>query len=256
MDKERNKTAVKILAIDTSSMNCSVALAEVKDDKVDIFEEENSKNEKMHSRELMSMVDDILSKNKIKIPDLDLIACGIGPGSFTGIRIGIATCKAFVDSQNLLNEKKKILACAVNSLESLAYNVKDSGVIVSLIDCRNNNVYAGMTNHDDAGYKQIGDLLCDNIDIVLQKVKTQLREQATKKVIFVGDGSALHQELIKKNFEEFNPAFSKFNAQSAASIIKCAYNKFLNNEVGGQEVLSPLYLRLSQAERQSKDKEG
>lgn len=245
---------MKILAVDTSSANCSVAIAKVEDDKVHIIEEENSNNEKMHSQKLMPIVDNILTKNNIKISDFDLIACGIGPGSFTGIRIGIATCKAFVDSQNLSNTNKKVLACPVNSLESLAYNVEDNGIIVSLIDCKNNNVYAGMIDHNDSEYKQISELLCDNIESVLQKFINQIKEQNTKKVIFIGNGSVLHKELIQKKFEDFNIIFSENNIQNATSIVKCAYNKFINNEVGGQEVLSPLYLRLSQAERQLEDK--
>ena len=246
---------MKILAVDTSSINCSVAIAKVEDNKLNILEEENSENEKMHSERLMPMMDDILKKHGLKISDFNLIACGIGPGSFTGIRIGIATCKALIDSQNLQKTTKKVSACAVNSLESLTYNVTNDGVIISLIDCRNNNVYAGMINHENSEYKQIGDLLCNNINIVLQTFKDQLNDEKTKNIIFVGNGSVLHKELIKKEFKQFNISFSKNNIQNATSIIKCAYNKFLNNEIGGKEILSPMYLRLSQAERQLINKE-
>ena len=244
---------MKILAVDTSSSNCSVAIANVEDDKIDIIEEKNSQDEKMHSQKLMPMVDETLKNNNFKISNFDLIACGVGPGSFTGIRIGIATCKAFVDSQNLSNKNKKVLACSVNSLESLAYNVEEDGIVISLIDCKNNNVYAGMYDHNNIKYKQIGSLLCDNINTVLQNFKSQINEN-NKKIIFVGDGAVKYKELIKKEFEDFNILFSENNTQTGTSIVKCAYDKFINNEVGGQEVLLPLYLRLSQAEIQLKNK--
>lgn len=244
---------MKILAVDTSSSNCSVAIADVEDDIINIIEEKNSQDEKMHSQKLMPMVDEILKNNNFKISNFDLIACGIGPGSFTGIRIGIATCKAFVDSQNLSNKNKKVLACSVNSLESLAYNVEENGIVISLIDCKNNNVYAGMYDHNNIKYKQIGSLLCDNINTVLQIFKAQINDN--KKIIFVGDGAVKYKELIKNEFEDCNILFSGNNTQNGTSIVKCAYDKFTKNEVGGQEVLSPLYLRLSQAEMQLKNKE-
>ena len=247
---------MKILAIDTSSANCSVAVAEIENGKLVSIEEENSQDEKMHSQKLMSIIDNILKKNDIKISDFDLIACGIGPGSFTGIRIGIATCKAFVDSQNLSNTNKTVLACAVDSIESLAYNVEDTGIIVPLIDCKNNNVYAGIIDHSNMEYKHINSLLCDNINIILQNFKNQIKDQKTQKVIFIGDGTVLYKDLIQKEFKHFNILFSENNIQNAKSIVKCAYDKYINNEVGGQEVLSPLYLRLSQAERQLKAKES
>ena len=245
---------MRILAVDISSANCSVAIAEIEDGKVHIIEEEHSQNEKKHSEKLMPMVDSILRKNEIKISDFDLIACGIGPGSFTGIRIGIATCKAFIDSQNLSN--KNILACGVNSLESLAYNIEYNGIIISLIDCKYNNVYAGIIDHTGVEYKQIDNLLCDNINKVLQRFKNHIKEQDNKKIVFIGDGSLQYKELIQKEFEDYNIVFSENNIQNATSIAKCAYNKFINKETGGQEVLSPLYLRLSQAEIQLKDKEA
>ena len=244
---------MKILAVDTSSSNCSVAIAYVEDDIIYIIEEKNSQDEKMHSQKLMPMVDEILKNNNFKISNFDLIACGVGPGSFTGIRIGIATCKAFVDSQNLSNKNKKVLACSVNSLESLAYNVEENGIVISLIDCKNNNVYAGMYDHNNIKYKQIGSLLCDNINTVLQIFKAQINDN--KKIIFVGDGTEKYKELIQKEFKDFNILFSENNTQTGTSIVKCAYDKFTKNEVGGQEVLSPLYLRLSQAEIQLKNKE-
>ena len=70
---------MKILAVDTSSSNCSVAIANVEDEKMEIIEEKNSQDEKMHSQKLMPMVDETLKNNNFKISNFDLIACGVGP---------------------------------------------------------------------------------------------------------------------------------------------------------------------------------
>ena len=109
---------MKILAIDTSSKNCSVSIVEVQENKkFNIIAQENSDDERTHSVKLMPMVDDMLKKSNLSLNDIDLLACCLGPGSFTGIRIGIATIKAFADAKN-------IPTVGVTSLESLAYNIK------------------------------------------------------------------------------------------------------------------------------------
>ena len=119
---------MKILAVETSSKVCSVALAE--DDK--LIKEEILEDENTHSVKLMPLIDKLLSETNNKLEDVDLFAVDKGPGSFTGIRIGIATIKAFMDVTN----KKGI---GITSLETLAYNVKEDSIICSLIDAKNEN---------------------------------------------------------------------------------------------------------------------
>ena len=81
---------MKILAIDTSSKNCSVSIVEVQENKkFNIIAQENSDDERTHSVKLMPMVDDMLKKSNLSLNDIDLLACCLGPGSFTGIRINI-----------------------------------------------------------------------------------------------------------------------------------------------------------------------
>lgn len=94
---------MKILAIDTSSKNASVAITE---DEKELIELNNSE-EKTHSQKLMPMIDEALKKLDLSLDDIDLISCSLGPGSFTGVRIGIATAKAFADSKNILVARSK-----------------------------------------------------------------------------------------------------------------------------------------------------
>ena len=125
---------MKILAVDTSSEICSVAILE--NDNVIV---ENSLNDgKTHSENLMTIMENTLEENKIKLSDIDLIACSVGPGSFTGIRIGVSSIKAIA-------EVLDVPVAAVTSLEALAKNVELKDVtIVSLIDAKNDQVYAGI----------------------------------------------------------------------------------------------------------------
>ena len=130
---------MKILAIDTSSKNCSVAVVECNENNSTVLAFDNSADERTHSLKLMPMVEQLLIDSSISLDDIDLLASCIGPGSFTGIRIGVATIKAFSDSKN-------IPVAGITSLESLSYLVEQNSYIFPIIDAKNNNVYA-------AGYK-------------------------------------------------------------------------------------------------------
>ena len=110
---------MKRLAVETSSKICAVALVE--NDK--LIKEEIIEDENTHSVKLMPLIDELLKETNTNLEDIDLFAVDKGPGSFTGIRIGIATIKAFMDAKN----KKGI---GITSLECLAYNVKKMELFV------------------------------------------------------------------------------------------------------------------------------
>ena len=94
---------MKILAVDTSSKNCSVAIVEVdENNNFNVLAFENSDDEKTHSQKLMPIIDNVFKSTNLSLKDMDLLACCVGPGSFTGIRIGIATMKAFADVYSAL----------------------------------------------------------------------------------------------------------------------------------------------------------
>ena len=121
---------MKILSITTSSKICGVAILE----DTNIIKEINLDNGLTHSEALMPLIKQIFEETNLTLWDMDLLISDIGPGSFTGIRIGIATIKAFADSLN-------IPSIGVSSLDSLTYNSQNMGVICSLIDAKKNNVY-------------------------------------------------------------------------------------------------------------------
>ena len=230
---------MRILAVDTSSKNCSVAIVEVDENKnYNIIAFENSDDEKTHSQKLMPIVDKVFKEHNLTLKDMDLLACCVGPGSFTGIRIGIATMKAFADVTN-------IKTVSVTSLESLSYNIEEDGIIIPIIDCKNNNVYSAIFSRENNTYKQIGENISDNIDNAISLYKANAEN---KNITFVGDGSILYKDLLTSRLSN-KLIFSNKNTQSSISLAKCAYDKYLEGLYGDSNNLSPLYLRKSQAER-------
>ena len=221
---------MKILAIDTSSSICSVAILE--DDKlIDINEIDDGKT---HSENLMPLLDEVLKRNLIDIKDINMIACTVGPGSFTGIRIGVATIKPIA-------EVLDIKVASVMSLEALARNVENEETIVSLIDARNNQVYCGIF---DKEYNSKEDYIADDINEVIKILEKY------DNITFVGNGAILHQELLNNSLK--NIKFIDNNKQTAENVGKIGYKKYLENNLCSADTIMPVYLRKSQAERLKK----
>lgn len=208
------------LAISTSSKICSVALLE--DNKP--IKELNIDNLKTHSENLVPLIDELFTSTGKKVSDLNLIGCDVGPGSFTGIRIGISTIKAIAEVNEI-----PVVPCT--SLEALSYNT-NSKLICSLIDARNNQVYCGIFNNK---HELIMDYMADDINIIINNLPKDA-------ISFVGDGAILHKILLKGVFLEDNNIHG-------TNIGICAYNKFKKGIVETADTIVPMYLRKSQAER-------
>ncbi len=221
---------MKNLAIDTSSAICSVAILE--DDK--LIDEENLNDGRTHSENLMPLIDNVLKRNSLDIKDIEMISCAVGPGSFTGIRIGVATIKPIAEVLN-------IKVASVTSLEILARSVENSETIVSLIDARNNQVYCGIF---DKEYNKKQEYLADDINNVLEVLKKY------ENITFVGNGAILHKELLINSLK--NVDFAEENNQSATNCGKIGYKKSLENNLYTADTIVPIYLRKSQAERLKK----
>lgn len=221
---------MKNLAIDTSSAICSVAILE--DDK--LIDEENLNDGRTHSENLMPLIDQVLKRNSLDIKDIEMISCCTGPGSFTGIRIGVATVKPMAEVLN-------INLASVTSLEILARGVEKRETIVSLIDARNNQVYCGIF---DKNYNQKKEYLADDINNVIEVLKKY------ENITFVGNGAVLHKELLINSLK--NVDFADENNQLASNCGKIGYKKYLENNLHTADTIVPIYLRKSQAERLKK----
>ena len=225
---------MKILAVDTSSKICSVAVLEDRN----VLDEINLNDGRTHSENLMPTIQLLLERNDLTLDDIDLIGVTVGPGSFTGIRIGIASVKAMA-------EVKHIPVATVSSLQSLAKNIsKVDGTIVSLIDARNNNVYGGIYDNRGEG---IGDECAESIDTIVDKIKL------FKNITFVGDGAMINKGKIQRAFYGQKVEFAEDNEQRAANTGIIAYEKYLSDSLESADNVIPLYLRKSQAERLKND---
>ena len=217
---------MKILSVDTSSNICSVALLE----NSSLIKELNIEDQKTHSENLMPLIDDLLKTTSTSLDDINLIVCDKGPGSFTGIRIGIATVKAIAEVRN-------IPVIGISSLDALSYNIDESAntYIASLIDARNNQVYFGIYN---SKHQLQEDYIADDINNILPTLNKY------SNVTFVGDGAVAHKSILK-NVQD-NSDFHKLHAYKLGI---CGLNKFNSGISETADSLLPMYLRKSQAER-------
>ena len=226
---------MKTLSIDTSSNICSLAIL---DDSKIIYEDYIA-DKLTHSENLMPMIQKAFENLPITLADIDLFTCSKGPGSFTGIRIGVATICAFRDYYN----KKAI---GISSLEGLAYNIvpKENSLVCSMIDAKNNNVYAGLFKYENSHYSLIDKYISDNINSTLDS----LNHYSNNEIIFVGSGTITYSSQIKYYFKNCLIAEGNANNSSASGIAKAAIYKYFNCTSKEDIALSPLYLKKSSAE--------
>lgn len=158
-------------------------------------------------------------------------------GSFTGIRISIATIKAFADSLN-------IPTVGITSLESLAYNISEDGLICSLVDAKNSNAYYSLFRYENSKYTIIKEPQASTISDILLDL-SKLSEIIT----FVGDGVLAYRDEIKEKISNLNMSNSELNAYSLG---KAGYTKFLLTSTS--ENILPEYLKRPQAEIQLEEK--
>ena len=228
---------MKILALDTSGINCSACII----DDTKVICDFNLNTGMTHSEKLMPMIDTMLKNSNIELSDIDVFACSIGPGSFTGLRIGISTVKAFALSLN-----KPVVG--VPSLVGLAFNISNfDGIICSILDAKNDNVYAALFKYKNDIPVMIENYFTDSIDSLIENLK-----EKNEKVMFVGDGSASFKDKLKTSLEEkayFAPLH--LNNQLSTSIAKAALEKVKFSEFDTCDTLMPMYLKKSQAEREA-----
>lgn len=225
-----------ILAIDTATKIGSVALYE---DKTGIIGEINLYVKVNHSNVIMKAVDSLFDLSGYTIKDVDKIAVTTGPGSFTGIRIGVAIAKGLAYSL-----KKPIIG--INELDVLAETGEErEGLIVPLIDARKERVYYSQYKYENRKLVRKEEYKDGELRDILEKLKGE-------KVVFIGDGAIVNQELIKEIMGEDNIVFSKANSIPRAAM---AAQMVLHHEDDNIYTLEPFYLNKSQAEREKEERE-
>lgn len=230
---------MNILSFDTSTKAASIALL-----KGDVLVGEIFINDKRtHSQKLMPMVESLFKLADITADDIDLLAVCIGPGSFTGLRIAMATVKAMAHAKDL-----KIVA--VDSLESLAFNVSDSSKkIIPILDAQGKQLYTASYKMIEGELKRLNEIEVVDIDELLKDI-----EESGEKVVVLGEGLDKCRE--KFTMDSIEIASPDKNISKASSVACLAREKFEKNlDIHSCYDIVPMYIRKSQAEIQYEEKQ-
>ncbi|MDD4688219.1 MAG: tRNA (adenosine(37)-N6)-threonylcarbamoyltransferase complex dimerization subunit type 1 TsaB [Eubacteriales bacterium] len=220
---------MNILAVDSCSMvaTCAVVCGGK------LVSEGYVNHSRTHSQKLLPMIDNVIKSAEMTVAEIDLFVCTVGPGSFTGQRIGISTIKGLAQG---LNKP----CVGVSALESMAYNIPfTDGIICPIMDARRGQVYNGLYKWED------GKLIIVEADRALA-LDDLLEELKGKKVIFMGDGVPVFKDKLG-DFLVAPPHLSQIRGGSVAML-------GMEKEPVSYDNLLPLYLRKSQAEREYDEK--
>ena len=222
---------MRILAVDTATTSCSVAIV----DRTSLISEFTIDREETHSKHLMDMIKTVLRMSGIDFSDLDGFTVTRGPGSFTGLRIGISTIKGLA----VASEKPVV---GVSSLETLALQASYSNdLICPILDARKGEVYFSRYRF------QKGHLKRQTIERVAPP--DEAVDNLEESCLFVGNGALLYKEMILEKMGEF-ASFAPMiqNTIRASTLAYLSMAKFENNDTDDIEKILPYYIRKSDAE--------
>ena len=223
-----------VLSIDSSSKVATVAIL-----KDDVLLGEYILNDKReHAVMLVPLIENLLKECNLTMDDIDGYVVSKGPGSFTGLRIGMATVKGM----SFGNNKPYI---SISSLDALAYNlISFNGIICPIMDALRENVYTALYRNNNDNLEKIMDYTAMDIDKLVDLLKNKNED-----VIFVGDGVYKHKQYICDNFSKAHFAPTHLNIIRASSLGELGL-KLLKDGVYDDSNSSPIYLKKPQAERE------
>src|SRR4030042_3383806 len=245
---------MKILAIETSTMLGGVALM---DDSSGLIAEVRLNVKSTHSERLMTEIDHLLRQAGLKISDIDVFAVAIGPGSFTGLRIGLSTVKGFSYSTGLP-------IVSVPTLEALEWNFPYCRPpVCTMLDARKKEVYAALFKWGKEDFIRLMDEVSIKVAGVLEAIKQILttgnkipifcKEEAVGfldgKIIFTGEGAILYRDKIIEVIGK-KAIFASFEKMvpSPANIARLGIKKAKKGDFSEPVSLIPFYKRRSEAE--------
>lgn len=233
---------MKILALESSATACSAALCE--DGQLIAQNWQNSGL--THSRTLLPMVEDMLKNCGASLDDVDVVAVAAGPGSFTGLRIGVATAKGLAWPGD-----KPCAPCS--TLESMAWSLAhlQDTIVVCAMDARRNQVYNALFLAKGGELER----LTPDRAIGLEELAQELK-QLDKHKIVIGDGARLCYHAMQQQGIVLDLAPEHLRMQSAWGVARAATEVIARNGLVPGSDLAPVYHRLSQAERERLEREN
>lgn len=232
---------MKLLALDSSGLVASVAVIE--DDT--LLGEYTINHKKTHSQTLLPMLDEVARMIELDLSELDAVAVAAGPGSFTGLRIGSATAKG-------LGLALDIPLVSVPTTDGLAYNLYGHrDLVCPLMDARRRQVYTGIYAFTDAGMEVLLPASALGIEEILERLG-----KLGRPVVFLGDGVPVFRAEIETNCRvPFSFAPAHLNRQRASAVAALGLELVKAGKIESAAEHRPEYLRLSQAERERKERE-
>lgn len=249
---------MNLLAIETTGANASVAII---NEKKEICEERCDETLN-HLRLLIPMMEQLLKKCKLQLNDIDAIAVSEGPGSFTGIRIGMATAKALAQVLNL------DVVC-VPTLKTFAYTVpEEKRILCPIFDARRSQVYAGAYHWNEHGICE--QLVADGayaLEEFLKEIELVVQKTKIGEVLFFGDGIVPYKNAIEDWKTEKNRLLSQndlliafaseeVRLQKASSVAALGYELWEKGNAQNLFSVKPVYLRQAEAQRKLEEAEA
>lgn len=233
---------MNLLAIDASGIAGSVAY--IKDGK--LIGEYYICDKLTHSQTIMPMLDDMKGLLKLDLNEVDAVAVTSGPGSFTGLRIGVTAAKA-------LALALEVPIVGVPTLDVMAHAmVYTDYLICPIMDARRHQVYTALYEWQINELTRLTEHMATDIGTYLTELS-----QYQKKIIFLGDGVSVYEALIKERLGEkavFAPSFC--NMQHASVLAEVATKLYEAGKAEDPSLFVPMYLRKSQAEREKEEREN
>lgn len=226
---------MRILAFETSAKAGSVALLA----EGQLLAESYQNTGLTHSQTLMTMAQDLLKNCGLTPSDVEAVAVAAGPGSFTGIRIGVAAAKGFAWGAEL--------PCyGVSTLEAMALHLgANAGYVLPVMDARRSQVYNALFHAKDGVLVRC----CQDRAISLEELAEEIKN-LPEPVFLVGDGSILCYNALKEKVPALVLPPEHCLHQRAAGVALAAVRQIMAGDTGDAAALQPNYLRLSQAERE------
>lgn len=234
---------MRILAVESSAKCCSTAVVE--DGK--LISEFYTDAGLTHSQTLMQMVDAVLTCAGLNLSSIDALAVAKGPGSFTGIRIGIAAVKGLAQSCD-------IKCYGISTLEAMAYSlIGEDCPVCAVMDARRDQVYTALFDVKD---NRVIRLSTDSAVSVadLKGILSDLSQSS--KIVLVGDGTDVYYNALVEGNPHVVKAISPIRNQRANGVAMAAFSSISSNAPSSFETLQPVYLRAPQAERELKRVRG
>ncbi len=215
---------MKILAIETTTKNLGVAIA----DENSILAEHKGLAELRHAQDLLPNIDALLKKIGSKLEEIDSFAISIGPGSFTGLRVGVSTLKG-------LNMVTGIPIVSIPTLDAIAYNALDRDApICVIVDAKKKNLYTSLYKRGNGGIIKLWDYLLISPEDLIKRIDAP--------TLFLGDGAALYGGFILERLKDARLADKDCWSPDAKVVARLGVDKFKRKEFEDPDTMVPMYM--------------